>query len=227
MKQQDLDRFITESVEDYNAPPTPPREAMWSAIRESRSAGVPAGPRAGRTPVRDPIAARPPGRERRGRWRRWTPWTVALAAAAMLAIGFGLGRATLDRMPEPAATAAADAETTSPSLPVRLATATHMGEAEALLTLFRTPELRTDDRMDTARWASDLLGTTRMLLDSRVAEDPDVAMLLADLELVLVQIASTGVMDATEQELIEAGIEERQLLAKLRAAAETPSEMAM
>jgi hypothetical protein len=216
MKPEELDRYIRESAGEYNAPPEPPREEMWAAIRESLPSGD------DRADVVD-LAAH---RERRDRRHRLAPWAAGFAAAAILAIGFGLGRATRDQIPGPAAVARTDADTAGISLPVRLATATHMGEAEALLTLFRASD-RADDRAATARWARDLLSTTRVLLDSRVAEDPEVAALLADLELVLVQIASTAAADSTEQELIEEGIEQRQLLAKLRSAAETPTEMAM
>jgi hypothetical protein len=59
-----------------------------------------------------------------------------------------------------------------------------------------------------------------LLLDSPAAVDPDLAPLLSDLELVLAQIASLRTRDAPgEIELIEDGIEQNRVLARLRLAA--------
>ena len=224
MNQDEIERLICEGAPEYHAPPEPPRDAMWAAIREML-------PRNGRISARGDtgdIAARRARRLRRDRLRSLAPWALGLATAATLALGYGLGHITRERAPAaPAPAAVADSERVGPSLPVRLAAANHMGEAEAMLTLFRTSD-RADDRLATARWARDLLSTTRMLLDSRVAEDPQLATLLSDLELVLVQISiAAAEADPTDQQLIEEGIEQLQLLAKLRAAAETPTGMAM
>ena len=202
MKQEELERMI-EAARDYNEPPETPTEEMWAEIRKAL-------PHLG---TADDLAARRSAGARRGqRARRWTPWVVGLAAAATLAVGFGLGRLT-EHPAVPSETVAAES---SPSTPVRLAAAEHMGEAEALLTLFRASD-RSGDRAATAEWARELLATTRILLDSRVAQDPEMAALLEDLELVLVQMANAG--RAEDNELIEEGIREQQLLTKLRTAA--------
>lgn len=222
MKQDELERLLS-AARDYNDPPETPREAMWAAIQ---AAGRPErraedGASGGTGDALD-LDARRAVRERRQRLRRWTPWALGLAAAATLAVGFGLGRAAERAVPgvvDPAASpATATSRSGEASLPVRLAAADHMGDAEALLTLYRTSD-RTDDREAAAVWARELLGTTRLLLDTRAGDDPRLAELLRDLELVLVQIASGGTGDGTEQELIEDGIEQRQLLTKLRTAA--------
>jgi hypothetical protein len=55
------------------------------------------------------------------------------------------------------------------------------------------------------------------MMDSRLGEDPELSSLLADLELVLVQIANAAV-DPSDDALIEDGIQERQLMIKLRSA---------
>jgi hypothetical protein len=146
---------------------------------------------------------------------------VGLAAAATLAIGFGLGRITEPGPATPPVASVVPEKAPPPgpsgaSLPARMAAADHLGEAEAMLTLFRSTD-RADDREATARWARDLLGTTRMMMDSRVGEDPEMADLLGDLELVLVQIANAAA-DPEDDELIEEGIQERQLMTKLRSA---------
>lgn len=197
MKQEELERRITESARDYNEPPEPPREEMWAAIRPA----LPRGQRP-RRPVR--------------RLPAWTPWAVGLAA--MMVAGFGLGRVTGPTAagPGPMASTEGESAESGPSLSVRMAAADHLGEAEALLTLFRSTG-RSEDRAVTARWARDLLITTRVMIDSRAGSDPALAQLLADLELVLVQIAS-ATADRESRELIEDGIEERQLLVKLRSA---------
>ncbi|MFO7893097.1 MAG: hypothetical protein R6U63_05150 [Longimicrobiales bacterium] len=207
MKPEELERMI-HAARDYNEPPEPPRDEMWAVIREELPQGR----------ETDDLA----GRRARHRLRRGTPWVVGLAAAATLAVGFGLGRMT--REPAPAHAPMAAAERSAPSTPVRLAAAEHMSDAEALLTLFRSSAASTDDRAATADWARDLLATTRLLLDSRVAEDPEMAGLLGDLELVLVQIANSG--GAGDDDLIEEGIRQQQLLTKLRTAA-APADISL
>lgn len=219
MKKDDMERWIQEAARDYNQPPAPPRDEMWAVIRGSLDR------RSGEGASTD-LARRRRDREHVLRLRRWTPWALGVAAAATLAVGFGLGRITGSSVtadvPRPA-TAAAPGET---SLPLRLATADHLGEAEAMLTMFRSGEA-VDDRLATAQWARDLLGTTRLLLDSRAGNDPQLAALLNELELVLVQIAHATTPNGPEQELIEEGIQERQLLTRLRTASMPPLDVAL
>ncbi|HUP19610.1 MAG TPA: hypothetical protein VM778_06625 [Gemmatimonadota bacterium] len=103
----------------------------------------------------------------------------------------------------------------SPEL-YRLASVQMLGQAEALLV-----EYRTGDRMDpaVARWARDVLSSTRLLLDSPAAEDPAMRRLLGDLELVLAQIVQrAGGGDPLDDEMIERTIEDRGLLPRLRGA---------
>ena len=214
----EFDRFIEKVGPEYNRPPEPPREEMWAAIRERL-------PEARRQDALD-LGARRAHRERRRGLRQWTPWAIGVAAAATLAVGFGLGRVSSVRVPpaaESVAAAPADA-LTSPS--VRLAAEDHLGEAEALLTFYRTARLEAD-RAATARWAQELLSTTRMMMDSRAGDDPALAMLLGDLELVLVQIVAADIEGGDERELIEDGMEQRQLLSKLRTASSGPLKKAM
>ncbi|HUG42522.1 MAG TPA: hypothetical protein VMM12_18810 [Longimicrobiales bacterium] len=220
----DLDRFIDRAAPEYNRPPEPPREEMWAVIRER----LPRGERRESAGVALDLEAARGSRERRRHLRQWTPWAVGIATAATLAAGFGLGRITREREPaaRPPVTTNAPPSEGVPSRSVRLAAADHLGEAEALLTFYRNAS-REGDRAATARWAQDLLSTTRMMMDARAGDDPALAMLLGDLELVLVQIAAAGSEGGDEQELIEESMEQRQLLSKLRTASSGPSKTAM
>lgn len=225
MSRNDLERLL-ELARRYNEPPPTPREEMWSTIRTALDASAEAERSAeGGLDLQHRRAAR----DRRRRLRRWAPWSLGIAAAATLAVGFGLGRITERPAPEPvggpvAASEVESSEADEVSLPVRLAAADHMGQAEAMLTLYRSSQV-TEDRAATGRWARELLTTTRLLMDSRAGRDPELASLLMDLELVLVQIVGAGTGE-TERALIEQGMEQRQLLPKLRVAAQ-PLETAL
>lgn len=221
MKQDEFKKFLDRAAREYNPPPATPREEIWAGIREELE-------RPERRDVLEIGEARTRRRrQQREKLRRWTPWALGVAAAATLAVGFGLGRVSTEAGLTPAGEPVASApDREGPSLPVRMAAADHMGEAEALLTMYRSGQ-RESDRAATIRWARELLSGTRMMLDSRIGEDPRMAALLSDLELVLVQIVSSDAGSSPEQDLIEEGIEERELMTKLRSIAAVPLEMAM
>ncbi len=135
------------------------------------------------------------------------------AAAAVLALGIGIGRVSV----EPRATAwegpSANATT------YRLAAQEHLSQSEAFLTLFRTSlEERADHRLASAS-ARQLLATNRLLLDSPAAVEPGTRLLLEDLELVLAEIAqlSPGSRDEDLQ-LIRDGLERANVVPRLRTA---------
>jgi hypothetical protein len=69
-------------------------------------------------------------------------------------------------------------------------------------------------------WARDVLGSTRLLLDSPAAEEPQLRRLLGDLELVLVQLVQVtgGTLTEEDQLLIDRALGERDLLPRLRTA---------
>ena len=100
-----------------------------------------------------------------------------------------------------------------------------LAQAEALLTSYRraddVPAARDQESMlQAARWARDVLSSTRLLLDSPASRDPQLRALLADLELVLAQIVqlSGTPLQAGERELIERAMRDRDLLPRLRSA---------
>jgi hypothetical protein len=101
-------------------------------------------------------------------------------------------------------------------------------QAEALLTTYRRAEAagaggEVYDRasmLQAARWARDVLSSTRLLIDSPAGRDPRLRALLTDLELVLAQIVqlSGAPLQAGERELIERAMRDRDLLPRLRSA---------
>jgi len=103
--------------------------------------------------------------------------------------------------------------------PYRAATAQHLAQVEALLTAFRADGSTGVEAPPDAAWARDLLTTTRLLLDSPAARDPERQRLLEDLELVLVQIVQLPRADTPEERaLIDHAIRRGDVLTKLRAA---------
>ena len=100
-----------------------------------------------------------------------------------------------------------------------------LAQAEALLTTYRRADDVTgahdqESMLQAARWARDVLSSTRLLLDSPASRDPQLRALLADLELVLAQIVqlSGTPLQAGERELIERAMRDRDLLPRLRSA---------
>ena len=196
------DRFedvIRDAASDYNEPPETPRDLMWARIEATRAE------RAARR------------QQLRVLYSPWTRWGVAVAAA--VAIGFGLGRFSIERGSEPARLAEEEAaeSPSSSQLAYRVATTNHLSRAETFLTSFRSNPRAGEVDQQFWRNAGDLLASTRLLLDSPAAEDPKYRTLLEDLELVLVQIAQLSVeRDETEIEIITDGLQRRGLLPRLR-----------
>ena len=96
-------------------------------------------------------------------------------------------------------------------------------QAEALLTAYRGAESAPRDpqaMQQAARWARDVLSSTRLLLDSPAGNDPQMKMLFSDLELILAQIVqlSGTPLQAGERELIDRAMRDRDLLPRIRSA---------
>jgi hypothetical protein len=201
MSDDQLDERLREAVRAYNAPPATPREEMWARIEAGRRTGGQAGSgAAGQRATRVlPFA------------RRWAPW--AAVAAAVLALGIGIGRVSVG--PHPTAWEGPSANATT----YRLAAQEHLSQSEAFLTLFRTSlEERTDHRLASAS-ARQLLATNRLLLDSPAAVEPATRLLLEDLELVLAEIAQLSPRSREQDlELIRDGIERGNMMPRLRTA---------
>ncbi len=185
-----------------DAPPEPPREEIWARI------------------------------DARRRGRRGTAWTGITAArawpgiglAAALALGIAIGRLVGPANPALDTVAAAAPDAVHEDVPFQLAATHHLVRTEALLTSFpldaqegRAPQI--------ARWAYDLLLDTRVLMDSPAGADPRLGALLGDLELILAQLATLRPDDAaSEVGLIQAGIQQNDVMARLRTQAARPAD---
>jgi hypothetical protein len=197
-----FDAWIQKAAPTLNAPKAAPRLEMWAAIQAARKS-------AGAMP------------------RRRTPWFLISAIAAALVLGVAIDRVVLRSVDQPAVPVAAGPATPTdsddPSRLYRMAAAQTLTQAEALLTAFRAsgaPQQRPVDMRQLGTWGRQVLGSTRLLIDSPAGEDPQLRALLNDLELVLVQIIqlSGGQLDATDRALIEGALEDSDLLPRIRTA---------
>lgn len=203
MKDEEMfGKQVSGWVRELDPAPETPREEMWARIEQARR-------------------FRRSAQRQQPRIGPWIRWGAPLAAA--LVLGIGIGRFTqTGEAPAPVARDAgvpAGSEVRSAAeLPYRMVAVQHLDAAEALLAAL--PEDARRGRADeVAVWARELLVSTRLLLDSPAAEDPQLARLFQDLELVLAQIASlSGPHTEGEIRLIEDGIQENDVLIRLRAA---------
>lgn len=197
-----FDAWMQKVAPTLNAPSAAPRLEMWAAIQAAR-----------RTADATP--------------RRRIPWLLMSAIAAALLVGVAIDRVALRTVDGPAAPVAALPETPSdpsdPSRLYRMAAAQTLTQAEALLTAFRTSGAQQQTPAGTqqlASWGRQVLGSTRLLIDSPAGNDPQLRALLDDLELVLVQIIqlSGGELDPADRELVEGALEDSDLLPRIRTA---------
>jgi len=216
MSEERLDELIAQLADDYNAPPETPREEIWAALEAELRV------RDGRRGAVIPIdRGRPAGAQGFHRVAGW-----AVAAAALLVLGVGIGRMTAPVGSAEGNQALAVSPAERASL-VHVATVEHLGRSESLLTLVRADA--STGRVDphVRRLARDLLTETRLLLDTPQDQkgDPEMRSLLEDLELVLVQVVGAedsevdGKRDAgTELRLALQGMDERAVLPRIQAA---------
>jgi len=230
MGEERIDPEVTEMLRRrYNAPPETPREEMWAVIQAGLT------PRGGDTVGEDSGATVHSLEEARARRSAQAPSTGvrrpfgwAVAAAAILILGIGIGRMSAPA-PEggttaPAMAGAPTATPGSPDAVLRAAAVEHLGRTEALLTLVRVDakEGRVDPAM--GAWSRGLLMQTRLLLDSPAADDPAMGELLEDLELVLVQIVRVSEVEGADQARAQSemnlalrGLEDRDVLPRIQA----------
>ena len=198
MDEQRFDDLMREAAPSFREPPPPPLEAMWAGI-EREHFGVPA---------------------RQNPWQRW--YGPIMGMAATLLLGIGIGRMTANES-QPAVAgqtvvvAPAEEEAYDDvSGPYRAVTSRYLGQTVALLvSLPASRDYQADGKM--VERAGELLSTTRLLLDSPAADDPELKVLLDDLELVLAQVVRlSSRRHDQEMEMITDALEERDVLPRLQ-----------
>lgn len=198
-----FDAWIRKVAPTLNAPNATPRLEMWSAIQAARRTAV-----------------APPRRK---------PWLLMSAIAAALLLGVAIDRVALQKADAPTASVATvspaptPSDSDDPSRLYRMAATQTLTQAEALLTAFRasaTPRQSPVETRQLGTWGRQVLGSTRLLIDSPAGDDPQLRALLEDLELVLVQIIqlSGAELDPTDRDLIEGALEHSDLLPRIRTA---------
>jgi hypothetical protein len=217
------DRFhelLQRTIRELEPPPAP-REEIWARVEAERAVRRSAGARAQPDVI--------PFRRRLG--HATLAWSAALAAT--LVIGIGLGRMSRQQPSSDAGSVVTNAAPASDSLaaqpgdsvptPYRLAATQHLQRTETLLTSLAVDAGATGVG-EVSTWARELLTDTRLLLASPAAQDPELLRLLEDLELVLAQLSAIPTARAQQEvELIQNGINQSDVLLRLRAATAGPT----
>jgi hypothetical protein len=212
MDENRFDDVIRNLPQEFKVPPEPPIEEMWRVIEDAH--------------FNAPVSRGTPTRE----LSRGIPW---LAAAATLLIGIAIGRYlpvknSTDVSPPPSSVSAssqtaATADTSAVADAYRYQTNRYLGQAAALLISLPAREANVRADATFANKATDLLVTTRLLIDSPAAtQDPKLRSLLEDLELVLVQIARLRTeRNRGDLDLIHQAVEQGDVLSRLNSAVAT------
>jgi hypothetical protein len=190
-----FEQWLRDAAKSYHSPLPTPREEMWQRIEAARR-------------HKHVIAIRP--------WMRW-----ALAAAAVLVLGIGIGRLSVHEQQVATVphTSVADTIDALANQAYQVAATQYLSRTETFLTAFRADANRSANTARLARQARDLLTTTQLLLDSPAAQDPRLRSLLEDLELVLMQISLLNPLeDDRDRDLITQGMNQSNVLPKLRSA---------
>jgi hypothetical protein len=213
-------------AELYNAPPDTPSDAMWTAIEARLDQRPTGGPDI--VDLGEARARRIETSAYTGSGHRFAGWAVA--AAALVVMGVGIGRMTAPAGEGPVTSVAAwESPEAAPtrragSASLDMAAREHFGETESLLTMVRADARAGQVDPATRAWAQGLLAQTRLLLDAEGVTTPAVNDLLLDLELVLIQIVGVSETDAadeararTELELALRTLEEGEVLPRIQA----------
>jgi hypothetical protein len=197
MTDSSIEQVLREHGGGYNAAPAegPPLEKMWAEIEGNTGA-----------------------RWNNGMPRRRSRALIGMGLAASLLVGFALGRST-GRVASNAGSAAAVAANGEDALYTE-ATSRYLVQTAALLLALPSGS-GAAVKLDSAFVvrASDLLSTTRLLIDSPAAGNPDLRSLMSDLEIVLAQIVQLRPQPLRgELDLIAGALQERELLPRIQTA---------
>jgi hypothetical protein len=196
MTEEKLNELLQDAGRTWLEPARADYDAMWERIHREALVG------------RD-----------RSRSPSWRSFSIGIAAA--LVMGVGVGRFVAPG--SPSGTAVAGAALTDSALPSaaydRVASEL-LGRTILLLTSLPDEGERTDGSERFAAQATELLTSTRLLLDSPAADDIRMQALLEDLELVLAQIAMLQSGRAREEiNFITDALLERDVVPRIRTAA--------
>jgi hypothetical protein len=201
MNERQFDELMREAAPQFRSPPEPPVEMMWARI-EREHFGSPARSGGGNG------------------LQRMIP-AMGIAAALLLGIGIGWYSARTFAAGDqhlPTASVAAELEFHVEPDPYQLVTTRYLGQMTALLVALPARREARGDSLLTAQ-AGELLSTTRLLLDSPAAADPELRNLMNDLELVLAQIIGLSARRGAESlEMITDALEQRDVLPRLHTA---------
>lgn len=194
MNDEQLDQLIDAARPQFRVPPEPDLDKIWERVSAAR---YPA-------PARRPTA-----------WLRWT------GVAAGLVLAFSLGRLTSGGAAPSTVTAPPAPAVSANERPVAAAATELLGETVVLLSALHEGQATELPDRAFAQQAGLLLGTTRLLIDSRVAErDPALKSLLQDLELVLAQLARLRTGESHgELQLINDALQEQDIVPRIRSVA--------
>jgi hypothetical protein len=221
MNDDRFEELMKDASHTYRRPPTPDFESMWNSIATELDHRQVISSIGGNTPVVQPTDASDLNEVRRTRPTSRT--TQRLAIAATLVIGIALGRASMSissststGMPE---TSVASNDASAP-MPYEAETSKYLGQTAALLIALPSEVRagRADEQF--VNRAGELLGRTRLLMDSPAATDPRMRDLLEDLELVLAQVVrlQNDTTSRTDLDLISRALEQRDVIPRLRTA---------
>ena len=203
MTDERLQELMDQARDSYRVPPEPPLDAMWARIEREHFDAIPS---------RDATPSRWRAR------RQW--WAPLIGIAATLVIGIGIGRVTAT--PDAPELPLISDATRSGASPLGRSTYEYLDETVTLLASLSRGAERGAERGDSLfiSRASQLLGTTRLLLDSPATTDPRMRALLEDLELVLAQVARLRTVPRAEElTFIADALDERDVVPRLRTVA--------
>ena len=195
MNDERLNELLDDAKRTWLEPPEPDYQAMWGRVERDAFGDA----------------------RRISRAPSWRIYSIGLAAT--LVMGVALGRFSMK--PDAPATVAAvqgDSAIESPASAYDKAATELLGRTVVLLTSLPSAHgVGRAERFSTQ--ATELLTSTRLLLDSPAASDVRFKNLLEDLELVLAQIAMLQ-SGRTRQEidLITDALEERDVVPRIRSA---------
>ena len=197
MDDKQLDHLLDDAARTYRVPPHVEFDTIWTHVERE----------AFDSPMRRPV----PG------WR-----IFATGVAASLLIGILVGRMTVRVGSDTPFARNSKALALAPvanSAPYQRATEEFLGRTALLFAALPAAGSREGTNAQLSAQASQLLTTTRLLLDSPVGGDLRMKQLLEDLELVLAQVSRLPTpRNTSELSLITQALEERDLVPRIRLA---------